>query len=284
MTTTMSINDQIKALREKTGAGMMNCKKAITESNGDFDKAMESLRKKGLADAAKKSARTTREGIVAAYIAPDGKKGAILELLCETDFVAKTPDFQNLAKGLVQKAAEGKLASPEAAAADVQPVVGKLGENMSCRRFERFELTGPGLLAHYVHPVGHKKGAFLVLNCASDDVAKSDATVELAKELGLQIVACSPRWVTKAEVPAVEVEKEKEIFAVQLKNEGKPEASIPKIVEGKVNKLFFQQFCLLEMMNVRDNKTPIANMVRDAAAKAGGAIEVKRFARYQLGE
>ncbi|MBI4348343.1 MAG: translation elongation factor Ts [Elusimicrobia bacterium] len=281
--TTMTMNEQIVALREKTGAGMMDCKKALTEANGDFDKALENLRKKGLADAAKKSSRTTKEGLVAAWVSPDGTTGAIIELQCETDFVAKTPDFQNLAKSLAQKAGEGKLASVEAATADVQPVIGKLGENMALKRFERFQLKGPGLLAHYIHPVGFKNGAFIQLEASSDAVAKHEATAELAKELGLQIVAAAPRWVAKDEVPAAEIEKEKEIYAVQLKNEGKPEASIPKIVEGKVNKLFFQQFCLLEMASVRDPKTTMSKLVADAAQKAGGTIKVARFVRYQLG-
>ena len=283
MTTTMTVNEQIVALREKTGAGMMDCKKAITESNGDFDKALENLRKKGLADAAKKSSRTTKEGVVGAWVSADGKQGAMIELLCETDFVAKTPDFQNLVKSLAQKAGEGKLAGIEAAAAEIQPLIGKLGENMSLRRMDRFELKSAGLLAHYIHPVGFKTGAFLHLECSSDAVAKHEATAELAKELGLQTVASSPRWLTKEEVPAAEIEKEKEIYAVQLKNEGKPEANIPKIVEGKVNKLFFQQQCLLEMVSVRDNKTPMSKLVTDAGQKAGGTIKAARFARYQLG-
>ena len=283
-TKTMSTTEQIVALREKTGAGMMDCKKAITEANGDFDKALEILRKKGLADAAKKSARTTKEGVVAAYVSPDGRKGAIVELLCETDFVAKTPDFQALAQSLAQKAADGKVASPEAAGPDIQPLIGKLGENMSLRRFERFELKGAGLLAHYVHPVGFKKAAFIEIETGSEAAAKSPVVAELAKELGLQVVGNAPRWLKRDEVPAAESEKEKEIYASQLKAEGKPEASIPKIVEGKVNKLFFQAFCLLDMVSLRDNKTPISKLVADAAAAAGGSVVVKRFARYQLGE
>lgn len=281
---TGSTNEQILALREKTGAGMMDCKRALQEAGGDFAKAVELLRKKGLADAAKKSARTTKEGAIAAWVSPDGRRGAIIELDCETDFVAKTEDFQALAAGLARKAAEGALASPESAQADIQPFIAKLGENIALRRFERHQLQGPGLLAHYVHPVGYKKGAFVELSCASDAAGKSPAAAELAKELGLQIVAMAPRWLSRQEVPAGAADKEREIFAAQLKSEGKPEASIPKIVEGKLQKLFYQAFCLLEMVSMRDNKTPIAKLVTDASARAGGAIVVRRFSRFQLGE
>ncbi len=279
-----TLNEQIVALREKTGAGMMDCKRALTDASGDFAKALENLRKKGLADAAKKSARTTKEGALAAWVSPEGKQGAIVELNCETDFVAKTPDFQGLATRLAEQAALGEITSPEAAAGALQPAIAKLGENMSLRRLERFELSGPGLLAHYIHPVGFKKGAFIQLDCSTDEAAKSPAVAELARELGLQIVAMSPRWVRREDVPAAEIEKEKEIYAAQLKNEGKPEAAIAKIVEGKLQKLFFQAFCLTEMVSMRDNKTPMSKLLSETAAKAGGTVSVKRFVRYQLGE
>jgi len=283
-TKALTTTEQIVALREKTGAGMMNCKRAIEEAGGDFNKALENLRKKGLADAAKKSTRTTKEGMVAAYVSPDGKQGSIVEINCETDFVAKTEDFQKLVATLAQKAAEGAFKAPEDAKDLIAPIIGKLGENMSLRRFERFQLDGPGLLGHYVHPVGHKKGAFILIAAATEAAGKHEATLELAKELGLQAVGMSPRWLQRADVPAAEIEKEKEIYAAQVKAEGKPEASIPKIVEGKINKLFFQAFCLLDMVSMRDNKTPMTKLVADAAAKAGGALTVKRFVRFQLGE
>lgn len=283
-TDSKSLNEQILALREKTGAGMMDCKKALTEAQGDFNKAIESLRKKGLADAAKRSARVTKEGLVAAAVTADGKRSALVELGCETDFVAKTENFQKLAATLAAQAADKTLASPQAASGAIQPVIAKVGENITLRRFERYELKGPGLLAYYIHTSGSKKGAMIEIAASSDAVAKSEASAELAKELLLQIVAMGPRWIRREEVPAADIEKEKEIYAAQLKNEGKPEAAIPKIVEGKVNKLFFQSFCLLEMVSMRDNKTPVSKIVSDASAKAGGSLTVSRFIRYQLGE
>ncbi|MFA6028823.1 MAG: translation elongation factor Ts [Elusimicrobiota bacterium] len=284
MSTATNPNEVILKLREKTGAGMMDCKKALTEAAGDYDKAVEVLRKKGLSDAAKKSTRTTKEGLVACAVTPDGKKGGIVEVNCETDFVAKTDEFRKLADELAREVAEGRLNAPEAAAARLAAVVAKIGENVVLRRLQRFELSGPGVIVHYVHTAGGKKGAMLELSCASDAAAKHEAVAQLGRELAMQTVAMSPRWVTRAEVPPADVEKEKEIFSVQIRQEGKPEAAVPKIVEGKLNKLFYGAFCLLEQPSMRDNKTPMNKLVEEAGQKAGGKVEVKRLARYQLGE
>ncbi|MBI3299538.1 MAG: translation elongation factor Ts [Elusimicrobia bacterium] len=283
MTTTANPAEKIRQLREKTGAGMMDCKKALDEAAGDFDKAVEGLRKKGLADAAKKSSRTTKEGLVAAYVTPDGKQGGIIELDCETDFVAKTDEFQKAAADFAKLAAEGKLPNAEAVDAEVKGLIAKLGENMVLKRVDRFEAAGAGRIAFYVHGAGSKKGAMLELSAESEAVAKHEAVDSLAKELGMQITAMSPRWTRREEVSDAAIAKEKEIFAEQIRAEGKPEASIAKIVEGKVNKLFYQQWVLLEQMSMRDNKTPVKDLLAQAGKAAGGAVEVKRFVRYQLG-
>jgi elongation factor Ts len=280
----MNPNEIILKLREKTGAGMMDCKKALTEAAGDYEKAVEVLRKKGLSDAAKRSARITKEGLVACSVSADGKKGGIIEINCETDFVAKTDEFHKLAAGLAASAADGSLTSAEQAAPRLAQVVSKIGENVVLRRMDRFELKGSGLLAHYVHTSGGKKGAMIELSCSSDAVASHEATAALGRELALQTVGMSPKWVARAEIPPAMIEKEKEIFSVQVRQEGKPEAAVPKIVEGKLNKLFFGAWCLLEQPSMRDNKTPMSKFVEEAAQKAGGKIEVKRLVRYQLGE
>lgn len=277
----MDMNQLIKDLREKTGAGIMDCKKALTESKGVFDDALTALRKKGLADAAKKSTRATKEGLVAFCVV--GNAGAIIELNCETDFVARTSEFQQLASQLSQKAASGELKTLEQAKPIVDAAVGKLGENMGMRRMDRFELKGPGLVAGYVH-LGGKKGALIEVSSSGTEAAKSEVLAGLAKELLLQIVGFSPRYLTREEVPASEIEKEKEIYTALLRKEGKPEASIPNIVEGKINKLFYQSFCLLEQLSVRDNKTPVTHLIKEAGNKLGGPVAVTRFARYQLGE
>jgi len=284
MTNTAVNPDVIRQLREKTGAGMMDCKKALTEAKGDFNGAVEFLRKKGLADAAKRSARTTKEGLIGAWLSSDGKAGALVELNCETDFVAKTDEFKALAQTLAQAAGEGKVASTEAASPLIAPVQAKLGENMGLRRLERFELKGPGLLAQYVHTQGGKKGAMVEIACETPAVATHEAVQGLGRELALQTVAMGPKWLSREDIPAADIEKEKEIYAEVVRKEGKPEASVPKIVEGKLNKLFFGSYCLLEQMSMRDNKTPMKKLIEDAAKAAGGTVQVKRMARYQLGE
>ncbi|MFH2201742.1 MAG: translation elongation factor Ts [Elusimicrobiota bacterium] len=282
-TETMSQPEMIRKLREKTGAGMMDCKKAIVETAGDFEKAIAFLRKKGLAAAAKKAARTTKEGLIAACIAPDGKSGGIIELNCETDFVAKTDEFPALANDLAKRTADGSITEPAQAESLVKGLIAKLGENMALARIARFTLAGPGLIASYVHTAGSKKGALIELACDQEETARHAAVAELAKEIGMQIVAMSPRWLRREDVPEAEIAKERDIFETQVRKEGKPEAAVAKIVEGKINKLFFQAFCLLEQVSMRDNKTKITQLVADAAKAAGGKVEVKRFVRYQLG-
>ncbi len=268
-------------LREKTGAGMMACKKALTEAGGSVDEALTALRKKGLADAAKKSGRISKEGLIAIFVS--GKSGAIVELNSETDFVARVDDFKKLADGLASSAASGDLKKPEDAKPAIQPVFERLKENIVLRRFERFELDGPGLIAGYIH-LGGKKGSMVELGVPSDAAAGSPELGKLAKELNLQIVAGSPRYLDKEAVPAADVEKEREIYSEQVRAEKKPEAAIPKIVEGKLRKLFFQAFCLSEQLSVRDNKTPIAKMLETVGTKLGGPVKIRRFARFQLGE
>lgn len=284
---TMDSTQLIKDLREKTGAGMMDCKRALDEAKGDFNAALVVLRKKGMADAAKKSARATKEGAVAFKV--DGKSGAIVELNSETDFVAKGADFQSLVKTVVEKATSGALKDAASADAElVKPLIGKLGENLGLRRFDRFELKGPGLIAGYAHQtdpsVPAKKGALIEIAAPSEAAASSPELAELAKELLLQIVGFSPKYLNREEVPAADIEKEKEIHTEILRKEGKPEASIPKIIEGKINKLFYQQWVLLDQVSVRDNKTPVREIVKATGAKLGGEVKVVRFVRYQLGE
>ena len=282
---TKDLGKLVMELREKTGAGMMDCKKALEAAHGNLDEALTSLRKKGLADAAKKSARATREGLV--EFALSGSAGAIVELNCETDFVARGDDFRKLCVTLAQKAASGELKTLEEAKPLVQPVFEKLGENMALRRIERFELKGAGLIAGYVHkPDGlvGKKGALIELSAPNEAAAKSPELAQLANELLLQIVASSPKFLDRSGVPADVIAKEKEIYTEILVKEGKPEASIPKIVEGKINKLFYQANCLLDSMSVRDNKTPVSALIEQVGAKLGGKVAVTRFSRYQLGE
>ena len=271
----------IKELREKTGAGMTDCKKALDAAGGRLDDALTALRKKGLADMAKRSARATKEGAVA--FAVSGRAGALVEITCETDFVARTDEFKALAQTLAGKAAAGELSRTEDAKSLVELAQSKMRENIVARRLERFERSGEGLIAGYIH-LGAKNGALLELSAPTQAAAEHPAVAELAKELLLQIVASSPRFLRREDIPAADLAKEREIHTEILRKEGKPEAAIPKIVEGKLNKLFYQAFCLLEQLSVRDNKTPVAGLIKEAGAKAGGEVKVVRFARYTLGE
>jgi elongation factor Ts len=271
--------DLIAQLREKTGAGMMDCKRALVEANGDIVKAQEVLRKKGLADAAKKSSRATKDGLIAASVS--GSKAGLVELNCETDFVARTDAFKALVAELADGTASGKL-SDDAASEAAKNAVGKLGENITLRRRVQFEMKGPGKIEAYIH--SGKAGTLVELGCEKAETAGKPEFAELAKELALQVVGASPKWTDRTQVPAADVAKEREIFLEQLKKEGKPEAMLEKILPGKLNK-FYQIWCLVDQPSIRDasGKTPVQSMINQAATKLGDKITVRRFVRYQLG-
>ena len=267
----------VKELREKTGAGMMDCKKVLTETDGDMEKAMELLRERGIAKAAKKSGRVAAEGLVEAYISEDGKVGAVVEVNSETDFVAKNEEFKtfvmDVAKQIVDKNpadVETLLASPaefEEGKTVQEALVGKIatiGENLSIRRFARFETTD-GLIEKYIH--GDGKIAVLV-NMTS-------GTKELAKDVCMQIAAARPEFIDRDQVPAERVEKEKEILKIQTMNEGKPEAIAEKIVLGRINK-FYQEICLVDQEFVKDPSKKVSDILKDS--------KVLEFARFETGE
>ena len=269
---------QVKDLREKTGAGMMDCKKVLTETDGDMEKAIELLRERGIAKAAKKSGRIAAEGLVEAYISEDGKAGAVVEVNSETDFVAKNEDFKNfvmnVAKQVVEKNpkdVEELLAqeSIEEAGKTVQEVlvdkIATIGENMSIRRFARFE--SEGLIEKYIH--GDGKIAVLV------NMAKGDK--EVAKDICMQIAAARPEYVRKEEVPEERVKKEMEILKAQTMNEGKPEAIAEKIVQGRIGK-FYEEICLVDQVYVIDSNMKVNQLLKENDS------EVVEFARFEKGE
>ena len=268
----------VKELREKTGAGMMDCKKVLTETDGDMEKAIELLRERGIAKAAKKSGRVAAEGLVEAYISEDGKVGAIVEVNSETDFVAKNEEFKtfvmNVAKQVVEKNPKdveellNQEATFEAGKTVNEALIGKIatiGENLSIRRFARFE--SKGLLEKYIH--GDGKIAVLI------NMAKGDK--ELAKDLCMQIAAARPEYLNEESVPAERVEKEKEILKVQTMNEGKPEAIAEKIVQGRIGK-FFEEICLVDQVFVKDSSMKVSELLKQ---KDGEIVE---FARFEKGE
>lgn len=268
----------VKELREMTGAGMMDCKKVLTETDGDMEKAMELLRERGIAKAAKKSGRVAAEGLVEAYVSEDGKVGAVVEVNSETDFVAKNEEFKtfvmDVAKQIVDKNpadVEALLASPaefEEGKTVQEALVGKIatiGENLSIRRFVRFE--SEGLVAKYIH--GDGKIAVLV------NMAKG--TEEVAKDICMQIAAARPEFVKQEEVPAERVEKEMEILKIQTMNEGKPEAIAEKIVQGRIGK-FYEEICLVDQAFVKEPSKKVSQLLSEKDA------EVVAFARFEKGE
>ena len=267
----------VKELREKTGAGMMDCKKVLTETDGDLEKAAELLREKGITKAAKKSGRVAAEGMVEAYISEDEKVGAIVEVNSETDFVAKNEEFRtfvmDVAKQIVKnnpESVEALLAEPamfEEGKTVNEALIGKIatiGENISIRRFARFETTD-GLIEKYIH--ADVKNAVLV--------NMTTGTQELAKDVCMQIAAARPEFIDRDQVPAERVEKEKEILKIQTMNEGKPEAIAEKIVLGRINK-FYQEICLVDQEFVKDPSKKVSDILKDS--------KVLEFARFETGE
>ena len=268
----------VKELREKTGAGMMDCKKVLTETDGDLEKATELLRERGIAKAAKKSGRVAAEGIVEAYISEDGKVGAIVEVNSETDFVGKNEEFRtfvmNVAKQVVEKnpadveslLAQDSIVEPGKTVQEV--LVGKIatiGENLNIRRFARF--ASEGLVEKYIH--GDGKIAVLI--------NMKKGSKEVAKDVCMQIAAARPEYLNEESVPAERIEKEKEILKIQTMNEGKPEAIAEKIVEGRIGK-FFSEICLLDQQFVKNPDIKVSQLLKEKDA------EVVEFARFEKGE
>ena len=269
---------QVKDLREKTGAGMMDCKKVLTETDGDMEKAIELLRERGIAKAAKKSGRVAAEGLVEAYVSEDGKVGAVVEVNAETDFVAKNEEFKTFVANVAKQVAEKNPKDVEELLAQDsieelgktvnEVLVGKIatiGENMNIRRFARFE--SEGLVEKYIH--GDGKIAVLV-NMKSGDK-------EVAKDVCMQIAAARPEYLNEASVPAERLEKEKEILKAQTMNEGKPEAIAEKIVLGRIGK-FYSEICLVDQEFVKDPSKKVSQLLKEHTA------EVTEIARFEKGE
>ncbi|MBQ9657856.1 MAG: elongation factor Ts [Clostridia bacterium] len=269
----------VKELREQTGAGMMDCKKALTETDGNLEKAAEYLREKGISKAAKKSGRIAAEGLVEAYISEDGKVGAVVEVNAETDFVAKNDEFKTFVADVAKQVATTNPATVEDLLAEksnsvegktVQEVliekIATIGENMSIRRFKRFETT-EGMISKYIH--GDGKIAVLLNTTNADEV--------LAKDICMQIAAARPEFVDRASVPAERVEKEMEILKAQAMNEGKPAEIAEKMVQGRIGK-FYGEICLVEQPFVKNPDEKVSKLLE---AKGASIVE---FARFEKGE
>jgi elongation factor Ts len=289
---------QVKELREKTGAGMMDCKSALDSSKGDFDGAIRYLREKGLATAAKRAGKVAAEGVITAKLLGPSE-GVMLELNCETDFVAKTPQFQELATQLLAAFAgrgeiDGMRNAQDLDLVAIQVEGGKpvadvvaesiasLGESVVPRRVARFAVKPEqGVVGSYVHAGG--KIGVLVEASAAGAGAKGTEVEKLLRDIAMQIAAASPRWVRREEVPAAELEREREIYKAQAATSGKPAQVVDRIVQGKVEK-FFAETCLVEQEFIRDPQTTVGKLVQSTGKSLGVPIEITRFVRLQLGE
>jgi elongation factor Ts len=266
-------------LRELTGAGLMDCKKALVESQGSIEAAVDNLRKRGISSAAKKATRETKEGVIAQCILPGAKTGVMAEINCETDFVARNETFRAFYDDATRKLASG--ATLESLEADRVAAVAKIGENIQIPRFVRFEVAGNGIVAAYIH-TGAKVGVLVEVGAGKEATVATEEFKQLVRDITLQIAAGNPAVISREQVPAATVAKEKEIAAEQVKN--KPPQAIAKIVEGKLEK-FYQGICLLDQGFVkRNSEVSIKEHLGGIAKQLGDEIVIRRFARFQVGE
>jgi elongation factor Ts len=274
----------VNELRQKTGAGMMDCKKALVEADGDIQKAIEILRKKGAAVAAKRAEKTTNEGIVLTKVSDDKKNGVIVEVNCETDFVANSDDFVSLANFIVAKLLEEKpadvntlLAIP-AIAEKINEVMGKVGEKIQVTRIA-VDYAADGIVVGYIHP-GSKLGVLVTIEKVSSGVDEMSA---LGKDIAMQVAAMKPVCAYREEVPKDLIEKEIEIYKELARKEGKPEAILEKIAAGKLNK-YYQENCLVEQAFIKDNAKSIIELIKEFNTKHGSAARIVGFRRFHLGD
>jgi elongation factor Ts len=270
--------DQVKELRERTSAGLMDCKRALTEAGGDFEKAVEILRKKGIASAAKREGREAKEGFVGLKV--EGNKGVLVELNCETDFVAKTDAFENLLTSTVNKIfTEGeKVIESESFRASLVEVAAKTGEKLQAKRAATLKVP-QGFIASYLHS-NRRVGVLVAIETAS----KAPEAEAAGREVAMQVAAMRPDYVNREEVPSDWVRKEKEIFLEQSKEtlQNKPEPVREKILEGKLTKRY-EEVCLLDQRFIKDDKQSVRQYLDAVAKKTGSTLKISAFLRYELG-
>jgi len=274
----MSINkDSVMALREKTGAGLIDCKRALGESNGDMEEAVSILRKKGVATAAKKSGRSASEGMIAQAISDDRSKGLLVEVNCETDFVAKNDDFVDFSNEIAKELLNNPSADFEEKRTEQ---VAKIGENIKISRSETLAPETSGLVESYVH-TGAKVAVLLSVGSDSSEVHANELVVSMAKDICMHIAATSPVCVSRDEVPSELVEKEKEIAQAQA--EGKPPQAVEKIITGKLEK-YYAGVSLLEQPFVKNPDQSIQQFVDEVGKEIGSQLKVEKFLRFQVGD
>ena len=280
----MSAIELITKLREMTGAGIKDCNNALKEANNDIETAVKILREKGIASAVKRADRAAKQGVVVAKLSEDKKQGVLVELDCETDFVARTDKFKELANSLASfvmktesqdNILEQKFDGIQTVQDVIKEAIGTIGENIVLKRTAKFITTGE--IASYIH-MNNSLGVLVNFE-APKDVVGSEAFKNLEKEIAMQIAAVSPLYITREQVPQEKLEEEKAIYVKQLQEEGKPANIIDKIVIGKLNK-FYSQICLIEQPYMREEKETIKKVIE----KVSKDIVVKNFARFKIGE
>lgn len=277
--TTVNIDaKQVATLREKTGAGILDCRKALMETNGEMEAAVDLLRAKGTASAAKKAGRAANEGLIAQAILPGSKVGVLVEVNCETDFVAKNDSFQAITAGWAKALAENPATDLEASRIEA---VAKIGENIQIRRNARLEVKGSGAVAAYIH-LGGKIGVLLEVSAGKDETVNHDDFKQLVRDITLHIAAASPVCLNRNEVPSALVERERAIYREQAPKD-KPAEMIEKIIDGKMGK-FYAGACLLEQGFVKNPEQTITALVAATSKNLGDTIEIRAFVRYQVGE
>jgi elongation factor Ts len=278
----------IKDLREKTGAGMMDCKRALQSTGGDMDAAVEFLRKKGAAVAQKRSDRAAKEGMIVTSVSEDGKRGVILEVNSETDFVGRSDDFAQFAQTLgrvLQEHRSGTMEELLAVATDggktvselMNDLLAKVGEKIDIRRFEVVESDG-GLVSSYTH-LGSKIGVLVELT----GVDTSETGVSVGRDIAMQIAAMNPQVIARNQIDQKEIDRELDIYRTQATNEGKPVQVVERIATGRLEK-FYQEVCLLEQTYIKDPGRTVKDFLEETASAAATEVSVKRFFRYHLGE
>jgi elongation factor Ts len=267
-------------LREMTGAGMMDCKKALVEAQGNLDTAVDILRKTGAASAAKKATREAREGVIAQYILPGGKAGVLVEVNCETDFVARNESFRAFCDEIARKVAADAAVNLDA---DREAAVGKLGENIKIARHARLEVSGNGLVAAYIH-TGAKVGVLVEVGCTKAETVANDEFKQLVKDITLQIAAGHPQVVSREKIAPEVIAKEREIAAQSDRLKGKPAAAMEKILQGVLEK-FYQTYCLVDQGFVkRNSEVSVKEHVAQVSKQLGDEITIRNFIRFQVGE
>jgi len=269
----------VAKLREMTNAGLMDCKKALAEANGDFDGAVDILRKRGQASAAKKAGREAREGVIASYIAPGAKVGVLSEVNCETDFVARNESFRAFCDDIARKIAADPNANLEA---DRVAAVAKIGENILIGRHARIEVAGSGLVAAYIH-TGAKVGVLVEVGANRDETTQKEEFKQLVRDITLQIAAANPGSVGRNDVAKSVIDKEDEINRQSDRLKGKPAQAIEKILQGMREK-FYQTHCLVDQGFVKNPDMTVQQHVGSVSKQLGDEITIRRFVRFQVGE